>query len=121
MFQTIIDNCMMSMSKSNFDLTSHIQHDEVFGDFWKQMRDEYERTTAYILKLSGSKVLMENYPVERESIAIREKIVLPLLIIQHYAISKLQKGNLDEKDSEVFSKLVMRTIYGVVNAGRNLA
>ncbi|WP_353126251.1 phosphoenolpyruvate carboxylase [Parapedobacter pyrenivorans] len=121
MFQTIIDNCMMSMSKSNFDLTSHIQHDETFGAFWKEMRDEYERTTEYILKLSGSKVLMENYPVERASIALREKIVLPLLIIQHYAIKKLQKGKLNEKDQEVFSKLITRTIYGVVNAGRNLA
>ena len=121
MFQTIIDNCMMSMSKSNFELTSYIQYDEVFGDFWKKMRDEFERTTRYVLKLSGSKVLMENYPVERESIAIREKIVLPLLIIQHYAIRKLQAGGLDDKDSEVFSKLITRTIYGVVNAGRNLA
>src|SRR5690606_36924698 len=109
MFQTIIDNCMMSMSKSNFDLTSHIQHDETFGAFWKEMRDEYERTTEYILKLSGSKVLMENYPVERASIALREKIVLPLLIIQHYAIKKLQKGKLNEKDQEVFSKLITRT------------
>ncbi|MFB2119910.1 phosphoenolpyruvate carboxylase [Parapedobacter sp. 2B3] len=121
MFQTIIDNCMMSMSKSNFELTSYIQHDEVFGDFWKKMRDEFERTTKYVLKLSGSKVLMQNYPVERESIAMREKIVLPLLIIQHYAIRKLQAGGLDEKESEVFSKLITRTIYGVVNAGRNLA
>ena len=121
MFKTIIDNCMMSMSKSNFDLTSYIQSDEVFGDFWVKMRDEYERTKHYVLKLSGSKVLMENYPVERESIAMREKIVLPLLIIQHYAIKQLQKHELSEKDREVFSKLVTRTVYGVVNAGRNLA
>ncbi len=121
MFQTVIDNCMMSMSKSNFELTSYIQYDEVFGDFWKKMRDEFERTTKYVLKLSGSKVLMENYPVERESIAMREKIVLPLLIIQHYAIRKLRTGELDDKDSEVYSKLITRTIYGVVNAGRNLA
>ncbi|MFC7523631.1 phosphoenolpyruvate carboxylase [Parapedobacter sp. GCM10030251] len=121
MFKTIIDNCMMSMSKSNFDLTSYIQADETFGGFWARMRDEYERTKYYVLKLSGSKVLMENYPVERESIAIREKIVLPLLIIQHYAIKQLQKSGLSEKDREVFSKLVTRTVYGVVNAGRNLA
>ncbi|MFC3199280.1 phosphoenolpyruvate carboxylase [Parapedobacter deserti] len=121
MFKTVIDNCMMSMSKSNFGLTSYIEHNETFGGFWKKMRDEYERTKRYVLKLSGSSVLMENYPVERESIAMREKIVLPLLIIQHYAIKKLQEGNLSEKDSKVFSKLVTRTVYGVVNAGRNLA
>ncbi len=121
MFKTIIDNCMMSMSKSNFLLTSYIQQDEVFGSFWEKMRDEYERTKQYVLKLSRSNVLMENYPVERESIALREKIVLPLLIIQHYAIRQLQKAELSDADREVFSKLVPRTIYGVVNAGRNLA
>ena len=121
MFKTIIDNSMMSMSKSNFSLTSYIQEDEVFGDFWKKMRDEYERSKQYVLKLSRSKVLMESYPVERESIAIREKIVLPLLIIQHYAIMQLQKAGTKDKDREVFAKLVPRTVYGVVNAGRNLA
>ncbi len=121
MFKTIIDNCMMSMSKSNFGLTSYIKEDDVFGGFWQGMRDEYERTKRYVLKLSGTKALMADYPVERESIAMREKIVLPLLIIQHYAISKLRKGELDEAEAEIFSKLVTRTVYGVVNAGRNLA
>lgn len=121
MFKTVIDNCMMSMSKSNFGLTSYIQEDEVFGEFWKKMRDEYERTKRYVLKLSGTKALMADYPVERASIAMREKIVLPLLIIQHYAIKKLQKGTLSEAEVEIFSKLVTRTVYGVVNAGRNLA
>jgi phosphoenolpyruvate carboxylase len=42
-----------------------------------------------LLELTGSKVLMEEYPVERKSIAIREKIVLPLVIIQHYALQCL--------------------------------
>lgn len=117
MFKTMIDNCMMSMSKSNFDLTSYIQDDQQFGKFWEKMRDEYERTKKYVLKLSQSTTLMENYPVERESIAIREKIVLPLLIIQHYAIRQLQQ----DPENDVYTKLVTRTVYGVVNAGRNLA
>jgi len=121
MFKTVIDNCAMSMSKSNFDLTSYIQHDPVFGPFWEKMREEYELTKAYVLKLSGSNVLMANYPVERESIAVREKIVLPLLIIQHYAIRKLHSNQLSDAEREVLTKLAMRTVYGVVNAGRNLA
>jgi phosphoenolpyruvate carboxylase len=63
---------------------------------------------------------MEEYPVERRSIAIREKIVLPLVIIQHYALQCINY----EKDTElndVYNKLVIRTVYGIVNAGRNLA
>ncbi len=64
---------------------------------------------------------MENYPVERESILQREKIVLPLLIIQQYAIRSLEKENLSEEQEQIYRKLISRTLYGVVNAGRNLA
>ncbi|MGJ1433750.1 phosphoenolpyruvate carboxylase [Sphingobacterium spiritivorum] len=121
MFNTIIDNCMMSMTKSNFDITSYMQFDEQYGDFWKMLHAEYELTKKYVLKLSNTKFLMENYPVERESILAREKIILPLLIIQHYAIRKQKQLETEDPKYDVYSKLIARTIYGVVNAGRNLA
>ncbi|MCT1524447.1 phosphoenolpyruvate carboxylase [Sphingobacterium hotanense] len=121
MFNTIIDNCMMSMTKSNFNITSYMQDDAEFGEFWKMLKDEFDRTKEYLLKLTGMTELMENYPVEKASICEREKIILPLLIIQHYAIRKLESNKLDEKKADVYRKLIGRTIYGVVNAGRNLA
>ncbi len=121
MFSTIIDNCMMSMTKSNFDITAYMQYDPVFGTFWKELRDEFELTNSYLLKLSGMNRLMENYPVERSSILARERIILPLLIIQHYAIRVLNKGEIGTEKRAVYEKLVARTVYGVVNAGRNLA
>ena len=121
MFSTIIDNSMMSMTKSNFDITSYVQYDETFGDFWKNLYEEYSRTKKYVLKLSGMKVLMENYPVERSSVLEREKIIQPLLVIQHYAIRMLNSGEIPDERRKVYEKLIARTIYGVVNAGRNLA
>ena len=41
-FKTIIDNGMMSMSKTDFSITAHFANDPEFGDFWKMLRDEYE-------------------------------------------------------------------------------
>ena len=120
-FNTLIDNCMMSMTKSNFSITSYMKDDPIFGEFWCTLYDEYVKTKNYLLKLSGANELMENYPVERASILEREKIVLPLLIIQHYAIRKLREENLSVEQEDVYRKLIGRTIYGVVNAGRNLA
>jgi len=120
-FNTLIDNCMMSMTKSNFDITSYMKDDETFGAFWNILHEEFVKTNEYLLKLSGAKYLMENYPVERCSVLEREKIVLPLLIIQHYAIRRLQSGKLKAEKEEVYRKLIGRTVYGVVNAGRNLA
>jgi phosphoenolpyruvate carboxylase len=66
---------------------------------------------------------MEKYPVERKSIALREKIVLPLVIIQHYALQQLNNmkaKNIVNDQSEIYDKLIIRTVYGIVNAGRNL-
>jgi len=121
MFNTVIDNCMMSMTKSNFDITSYMKDDARFGEFWTMLKDEFDLTKKYLLKLTGMKELMENYPVERASILEREKIILPLLIIQHYAIRLLEKQKMEESKAETYRKLIGRTIYGVVNAGRNLA
>lgn len=120
-FKTIIDNCMMSMSKSDFRVTAYLEHEKDFSAFWKKLRDEFELTKKLLLELSGDKVLMEQYPIERKSIGVREKIVLPLILIQHYALQKINEGNLSEEQSSIYRKLVIRTVYGIVNAGRNLA
>lgn len=120
MFKTIIDNSIMAMSKSNFDITAYLKDDEKFGSFWNMLKEEFEVTKKYFLKLTGTKVLMERYPVERESIATREKIVLPLVIIQHYAIKRLHEIKPDDPNYEIYGKLLTRTVYGIVNAGRNL-
>jgi len=121
MFKTIIDNCAMAMSKINFNITSHLSDDPVYGEFWKTMKDEYDRTKHYLLKISNSNRLMDEFPVDRDSIAMRERIILPLVVIQHYSIQKLNE--LDENDPQyhIFSKLITRSIFGIVNAGRNLA
>ncbi|MBK0381045.1 phosphoenolpyruvate carboxylase [Mucilaginibacter segetis] len=118
--KTMFDNCMMSMSKSDFRVTAYMEKDPKFGEFWKGLRDEFELTKAMLLELTGSKAIMEEFPVERRSIAIREKIVLPLVIIQHYALNCLTHTD-DEELKGIYNKLVVRTVYGIVNAGRNLA
>jgi len=119
-FKTMLDNCAMSMSKSDFRVTAYLEKDKKFGAFWKLLKDEFELTREMLLDLTGSTVLMEEYPVERRSIAIREKIVLPLVIIQHYALQKLNSSD-DSELIDIYDKLVIRTVYGIVNAGRNLA
>ncbi|WP_183559105.1 phosphoenolpyruvate carboxylase [Mucilaginibacter sp. SP1R1] len=119
-FKTMLDNCMMSMSKSDFRVTAYLEKDKTFGKFWRMLKDEFVLTREMLLELTGSSVLMEEYPVERRSIAIREKIVLPLVIIQHYALQRLNNSD-DSELTEIYDKLVIRTVYGIVNAGRNLA
>lgn len=119
-FKTIMDNCIMSMSKSDFEITAYLANDKKFGAFWQTLHDEFILAKEMLMKLTGHTSLMENYPVEKKSIAVREKIILPLVLIQHFALAKLQ-GDLSEEKRQAYEKLAIRTVYGVVNAGRNLA
>jgi phosphoenolpyruvate carboxylase len=121
-FRTLLDNSMMSLTKSFFGLTAYMQEDPEYGAFWTLIHDEYERTKTLMLKLSGMKVLMENEPAGKASILAREQIVLPLLTIQQFALKRIQEmGSEDSKQRQVFEQLVTRSLYGNINASRNSA
>ncbi|WGK64454.1 phosphoenolpyruvate carboxylase [Croceiramulus getboli] len=124
-FRTLLENSMMSLTKSFFALTAYMQEDEEFGDFWKLIYEEYERTKRLLLKLSGFDELMENQPAMRASIQERERIVLPLLTIQQFALKKIQElrkqSDTDEEQLAVFEKMVTRSLFGNINASRNSA
>lgn len=123
-FRTLLENSMMSMSKSYFPLTRYLEQDPEFGDFWQMLYKEAELTSKYLLEVAESDHMMSSYPVESASIKVREQIVLPLLTIQQYALNKVhnlenQKGQ--KELLEVYEKMVIRSLYGNINAARNSA
>ena len=123
-FKTLLENSMMSLTKSFFGLTAYMADDPVYGEFWKLIFEEYKTTKRLLLKLSGQTELMENLPEGKASIAIRENIVLPLLTIQQYALKKIQELQKEENNEEelaVFEKIVTRSLFGNINASRNSA
>ncbi|HIP48168.1 MAG TPA: phosphoenolpyruvate carboxylase [Lutibacter sp.] len=124
-FKALVENSMMSLNKSFFELTSYMKEDNVFGEFWQLIYSEYQTSKRLLLKLTGQTELMENYPASSASIATREDIVLPLLTIQQYALQQIQKLNkektIDVDLLNVYEKLVVRSLYGNINASRNSA
>ena len=68
---------------------------------------------------------MQSYQIDHLSIEMRERIVLPLVTIQQYAITKVRK--LEEglvtnaPIKSTYEKLAMRCSFGIINAGRNSA
>jgi phosphoenolpyruvate carboxylase len=118
--KTLIDNCEMAMKKNFFPLTAFLSDHPQYGEIWNIIYEEFERTTRYLLKLSGQNELMSNYPVEQLSIQMREKIVLPLTTIQQYALTRMRETKqLDAEEREVLEHLVVRSSFGIINAGRN--
>ncbi|MEE2771684.1 MAG: phosphoenolpyruvate carboxylase [Bacteroidota bacterium] len=123
-FKTLLENSMMSLTKSFFPLTAYMKNDPEFGEFWELIHEEFERTKKMLLKVTGYNTLMQNQPAGRASIQARERIVLPLLTIQQHAlrmVQQLSKENVDDERLETYEKMVTRSLYGNINASRNSA
>lgn len=123
-FKTLIDNCEMAMKKCYFPLTEHLSQHPEYAEIWNMIYHEYELTQKYIARMSGNNELMYDYPVDQLSIQMRDRIVLPLLTIQQFAIQSLQEPA-SGKDvagfKALYEKLITRASFGIINANRNSA
>ncbi len=118
-FKTLIDNSMMSMVKSSFAITKYIDNDPEYREIWNIIREEFKLTTQLYLELSGTNSLMENDTVAKHSILLRDRIVLPLLTLQQYALCRVQEPTIDPTLKAAYEKLLTRTMFGIINAARN--
>jgi phosphoenolpyruvate carboxylase len=84
------------------------------------MFEEYKRSCKHILEVTALDELMQNNPVNRESVKLRERIVMPLISIQQFALQRLRSGE-DSKHTRDYQKLVLRCMFGIINAARNSA
>src|SRR5690606_1718197 len=105
-----------------FPATSYLANDKEFGEFWKKMNDEFNLSVEMVLEVSSLKELMDNNPVNRDSVKLRERIVLPLITIQQFAIQQLRDMEPEEEQyADLYRKLVVRCMFGIINAARNSA
>ncbi len=123
-FKALIDNCEMAMQKSFFPLTAFLENDVEYGEMWRKIHDEYELCRKYLSLITGTDALMAALPLEQQSVRTRERIVLPLVTIQQYALTCLRGMETDLTNDDVrsdYEKLVVRCSFGIINAGRNSA
>ena len=121
-FRTLLSNSMMSLTKTYYPATAYLAKDKEFSDLWKKMFAEYKLSVQMLLEVSGFSELMENTPMNRDSVQLRERIVLPLITIQQFALQHLRnlEGG-DKQYEQVYRKLVIRCMFGIINAARNSA
>lgn len=124
-FRTLVENSMQSISKSYFLLTQYMKEDEEFGEFWSWIYEEYLLSIDMLLEVSGQEEIMELSLELKDSIHLREEIVLPLICIQQFALMKIREmdlsGNTDQNKYITLQNLVIRSLYGNINASRNSA
>jgi phosphoenolpyruvate carboxylase len=113
---------MMSLTKTYYPATAYLGKDPEFGPFWKKMYAEYELSKEEVLDVSGLRQLMQSNPSIRDSVNLRERIVLPLVTIQQYALMNLRHSTDSTRPHEAeYRKLIIRCMFGIINAARNSA
>ena len=117
-FRTLLGNSMQSLNKCFYPATSYLKDNENYGPFWEIMFQEYNKSIDKLKIVSDMDELMGDNQVSKRSIAIRERIVLPLITIQQYAIQTMLETG---KSSELLEKLILRSMFGIINAARNSA
>jgi phosphoenolpyruvate carboxylase len=98
-----------------------MEKDPKFGEFWKIIYKEFLLSKEMVLKVSSNKNLLEDNPRSQMSIRLREKVVLPLLTIQQYALMEIQKAQESGEETYIskYQTMVMRSLFGNINASRN--
>lgn len=120
-FRTLVGNSMQSMSKANFELTAYMAEHPRFGEFWRLIHDEFSLSREMVLEISGQRKLLEDNPASRLSIELRQRIVLPLLVIQQFAFMQINRDGRKKSDRSRYEKLIVRCMFGNINASRNSA
>jgi phosphoenolpyruvate carboxylase len=107
----------MAMQKTFFPLTKHLENHEMYGEIWRKIYEEYKLCEHFLGIITQKTELMWDFPVEKQSVQMREQIVLPLTTIQQFALTEIRENETELKDA--YEKIIVRCSFGIINAGRN--
>jgi len=118
-FRNFISNVEMTLAKTDLAIAEryvvglvpeHLRH--VFGD----IRGEYERTVAEILRITGEESLLAANPTLQRTFAVRDTYLLPLHEMQ---VRLLQRTRASEDPSIELRRALSVTINGIATGLRN--
>ncbi|TDF91743.1 phosphoenolpyruvate carboxylase [Paenibacillus piri] len=123
-FRSLVDNLQMAMAKADLliakEYGSMIKDQTIAERIFKEISNEYERTSDLILKISGQQEILDNVPVIQESIRLRNPYVDPLSYLQVQLLSELRAYREDsDEDDMLLLREVLLTINGIAAGLRN--
>ncbi|MDL0436181.1 MULTISPECIES: phosphoenolpyruvate carboxylase [unclassified Niallia] len=119
-FRSTIDNLQMALMKA--DLTtareySSLVEDESIGTrIYENIKEEYNKTKAILLEISGEEELLDHTPTIQESVYRRNPYVDPLNFFQVELIKQLRDQ--ETPDPELLNQVLL-TINGIAAGLRN--
>ncbi|QGQ45034.1 phosphoenolpyruvate carboxylase [Metabacillus sediminilitoris] len=119
-FRSTIDNLQMALMKA--DITTAKEYTDLVNDkdiadrIFGNITNEYEKTKAILLKISGDEELLDHTPNIKESVHHRNPYVDPLNFLQVELIKELRQQ--EEPNEELLTEVLL-TISGIAAGLRN--
>lgn len=116
-FKATLDSIEMVFSKANPNVSAIYDDRLVTAEFkplGDLLREKYRQTVALLLEVTGHRIPLENEPVVRRSVDVRNTYVIPLNILQVELLSRVR----NEAPGEVQDALLI-AINGIAAGMRN--
>ncbi|MFC4812782.1 phosphoenolpyruvate carboxylase [Paenibacillus sp. GCM10023250] len=123
-FTSLIDNLQMALAKADLQIAKEyagmIADKTIRDRIFTQITEEYARTSACILQITGQEEILDNVPVIQESIRLRNPYVDPLSYMQVQLLKELRESRAKgEEDDRELLREVLLTINGIAAGLRN--
>jgi phosphoenolpyruvate carboxylase len=113
----LIDNVEMALSKTELPIAlryASLCHDDDVRQLFGVIREEYERTAAAVLRVTGRPELLSGDPVLARSIRLRNPYVDPLSYLQVEALRRLRdEAGTTPADRAAWAEVARVTVQGI--------
>jgi len=122
-FKSLIDNLQMALGKADLMIARQyagmIEDGTIKNRIFTQIEEEYAKTQAMILSITGQDDILDNVPVIQESIRLRNPYVDPLSYLQVQLLTELRNLRAQNEDDAELLREVLLTINGIAAGLRN--
>jgi len=121
-FRSLVDNAQLSLGRSDLAiarLCDGLADPDLRPRVFARVQAEWESTERAILRAAGQAVLLENSPVLRRSIRLRNPYVDPLSFLQVSLLARLRRLPPDAPEAEELRRLAALSVNGVAAGLQN--
>ncbi len=121
-FASVLDTAEMSLAKADMQVAgryAELATGPEMRRIWRTIRDEFERTSAAILRVTGRGRLLDAMPVLQRSIELRNPYVDSLSELQVRLLARLRALPAGSPEREALLRLVLLTVSGVAAGVQN--